>query len=84
MAQQTSQDIDSDLLVWLQDGRGHLDQTKASSNTEEGFVVGEVIPGLFHGIYTSMCEGKNRATLLVQSPYRRRACSRLTSLPVLG
>lgn len=49
MAQQTTQDMDSDLLMWLQDERGHLDQTGASASTEEGVVVGEVIPGLSHG-----------------------------------
>lgn len=64
MAQQTSQDIDSDLLMWLQDERGHLDQTGASANTEEGFVVGKDNPGLSHGIYTIICQGKNREPFL--------------------
>lgn len=68
MAQQTSQDIDSDLLMWLQDERGNLDQTRASSNTEKGFVVGKVISGLSHVIYTSICKGKNRETLLIKLP----------------
>lgn len=67
MAQQTSQDIESDLLMWLQDERGHSDQPGASANRKEGFVVGKVIPELSHGIYTSTCQGKNR-TFLVNLP----------------
>lgn len=68
MAQRTSQDIDSDLLMWLQDEKGHLDQPGASANTEEGFVVGKAIPGLSHDIYTSICQVKNRGAFLVKLP----------------